>query len=137
MNDRPLDAVQLYAALLGERLSADALVRQWLDGADAVEFVQDVLGRLPQPGGVEPFERIDAERHGPEGPVRADWPPRMRVAGTVRYVAMVALALHEHGAWRSSRSAQELTPVAKALLLRAPDPWRAPLEALCRRAQVV
>jgi hypothetical protein len=96
-----------------------------------------VLGRLPQPGGVEPFERIDAERHGPEGPVRADWPPRMRVAGTVRYVAMVALALHEHGAWRSSRSAQELAPVAKALLLRAPDPWGAPLEALCRRAQVV
>lgn len=129
--------VALYAALLGERLPTDALVRQWLAGADARRIVTAVLERLPQPEAFESLDRIDAERHGPAGPVRADWPPPSRVAGTVRYVAMVALALHEHGVWRSSRPASELDPVAAAMLPIVPEPWRAALMALRARAQVV
>lgn len=127
----------LYAALLGERLPADVLVRLLLasDGADVLLI--DVLDRLPQPGIGASLDRIDTERHGPDGPVRGDWPPRLRMAGTVRYVAMVALALHEHGVWRSSRPASELAPVAAAMLPIVPDPWRAPLQAVLARAQVV
>lgn len=131
------DPALLYAALLGERLSTDALVRQWLAGVQASALVLEVLQCLPQPGRSESLERIDAERHGIDGPVRADWPPRARVAGTVRYIAMVSLALHEHGAWRSSRAAQELDPIAAALLPLVPEPWQAPIAALRARAQVV
>ncbi len=127
----------LYAALLGERLSTDSLVRHWLSLSDGAAMVCEVLEFLPQPGGLESLERIDAERHGPNGPVRADWPPPLRVMGTVRYVAMVALALHEHGVWRSSRPASELDPVAAAMLPIVPEPWRVVLGALRARAQVV
>jgi hypothetical protein len=127
----------LYAALLGERLPSDLLVRTWLASEDAGGLLSDVLDALPQPGCLEALERIDAERHGPDGPVRAEWPPRVRVAGVVRYVAMVALALHEHGVWRSSRPAQELDPVAEAMLPIVPEPWKASLCALRARAQVV
>lgn len=140
----PLDAQQegpscqaLYAALLGERLPSDLLVRTWLASEDAGALLSDVLDALPQPGCLEALERIDAERHGPDGPVRADWPPRVRVAGVVRYVAMVALALHEHGVWRSSRPARELDPVAAAMLPIVPEPWKASLRALRAHAQVV
>jgi hypothetical protein len=127
----------LYVALLGERLSADVLVRQWLAGAGASTVVIDLLGALPQPGTLASLDCLDAARHGPDGPVRADWPPPLRVAGTVRYVAMVALALHEHGVWRSSRPASELDPVAAVMLPIVPEPWRAALMALRARAQVV
>lgn len=127
----------LYAALLGERLPAEVLVRLWLAGEGAGGLVHGVLAGLPQPGVGMTLDRIDAERHGPDGPVRGDWPPPMRVAGTVRYVAMVALALHEHGVWRSSRPASELDPVAAAMLPLVPGSWRAPLLALRSRAQVV
>jgi len=127
----------MVAALLGDRLSTDALIRQWLARPDAVSLVNDVLARLPQPGCGATLHALDAERHGADGPVRAEWPPRMRVIGTVRYVAMVALALHEHGAWRSSRPERELDPVAEAMLPIVPDAWRAPLLSLRARAQVV
>jgi hypothetical protein len=50
---------------------------------------------------------------------------------------MVALALHEHGVWRSSRPAQELDPVAAAMLPVVPEPWKASLRVLRARAQVV
>jgi hypothetical protein len=140
----PLDAQQegpsclaLYAALLGERLPSDLLVRTWLASEDAGALLSDVLDALPQPGCLEALERIDAERHGPDGPVRAEWPPRVRVAGVVRYVAMVALALHEHGVWRSSRPARELDPVAAAMLPIVPESWKASLRALRAHAQVV
>jgi len=129
--------VALYVALLGERLPTDVLVRQWLARSDAPSLVDGFLERLPQPGGLESLESIDAARHGPDGPVRADWPPPLRVAGTVRYVAMVALALHEYGEWRSSRPASELDPVAAAMLPIVSEPWRAALMALRARAQVV
>ena len=85
----------LYAALLGERVSSETLCRQWLAGHEGRALVERVLDGLPQPGCLEPLDRIDAHRHGADGPVRADWPPAKRVEGTVRYVAMVALALHE------------------------------------------
>ena len=127
----------LYAALLGERLPADVLVRQWLAGSGAGTLAIDLLEVLPQPGTLASLDRIDAARHGPDGPVRADWPPLLRVAGTVRYVAMVALALHEHGVWRSSRPASELDPVAAAMLPIVPEAWRPALMALRTRAQVV
>jgi hypothetical protein len=118
-------------------LPSDLLVRTWLATEDAGALLRDVLDALPQPGCLEALERIDAERHGPDGPVRAEWPPRVRVAGVVRYVAMVALALHEHGVWRSSRPARELDPVAAAMLPVVPEPWKASLRALRAHAQVV
>jgi len=127
----------LYAALLGDRLPTDVLIRQWMARSDAAALVDGFLERLPQPGGLESLESIDAERHGTDGPVRAEWPPSQRVAGTVRYVAMVALALHEHGVWRSSRPASELAPVAAAMLPIVQESWRAPLQAVLARAQVV
>lgn len=127
----------LYAALLGERVSSETLCRQWLAGHEGRALVERVLDGLPQPGGLEPLDRIDAHRHGADGPVRADWPPAKRVEGTVRYVAMVALALHEHGAWRSSRPAQELAPVAGMLVPLVGAEWVAALASVLRRAQVV
>lgn len=110
---------------------------QWLAGHEGSALVERVLGDLPQPSGLEPLDRIDAHRHGADGPVRADWPPARRVEGTVRYVAMVALALHEHGAWRSSRPAQELAPVAGMLVPLVRAEWVAALAGVPRRAQVV
>lgn len=144
-SDRSADAAHstgahdaaLYAALLGERLPTETLVRQWLNGPDASTLVLGVLECLPQPGGLESLQRMDDERHGPDGPVRAEWPPLLRVTGTVRYVAMVALALHEHGVWRSSRPARELDPIAEAMMPLVAHAWQGPLLAVRARAQVV
>ncbi len=79
----PLDAQQegpsclaLYAALLGERLPSDLLVRTWLASEDAGALLSDVLDALPQPGCLEALERIDAERHGP---VPEPWKASLRV----------------------------------------------------------
>lgn len=130
-----IDPMRLYAALLGDQLSTAVLLRHWIRGEPGRAFVASTLSVLPQPGSGAGLADLDANRHGPDGPVRAQWPPVLRAAGTARYVAMVALALHEHGTWRSSLGVSELAPLAEALRYAAPASWSGAFEAVVLAAR--